>query len=68
MRRAFDLEVLRCRRCAGRMQLIATIEGAAVIQRILANLGLPDTRDDPPPPWFMTAAGAEQPTLPGVTV
>ena len=26
MRRAFDLDVLRCPRCAGRMQLIATID------------------------------------------
>jgi hypothetical protein len=68
MRRAFDLDVLRCPRCAGRLQLIATIEDPAVIQRILAHLGLPDTRDDPQPPCSMTAAGAEQPTLPGVTV
>ncbi len=68
MRRAFDLDVLRCPRCAGRMQLIATIEDPAVIQRILAHLGLPGTRDDPQPPCSMTAAGAEQPTLPGATV
>ncbi len=50
------------------MQLIATIEDPAVIHRILAHLGLPGTRDDPQPPCFVTAAGAEQPTLPGVTV
>ena len=31
MRRAFDLEVLRCPRCAGRMQLMATIDDPAVI-------------------------------------
>ncbi len=68
MRRAFDLDVLRCPRCSGRMQLIATIEDPAVIQRILAHLGLPRTRDDPPPPWSMTTPGSEQPTLPGVTV
>jgi hypothetical protein len=68
MRRAFDLDVLRCPRWAGRIELIATIEDPAVIQRILAHLGLPSTRDDPRPPWSMTAAGAEQPTLPRVTV
>ena len=68
MRRAFDLDVLRCPRCAGRMQLIATIENPAVIQRILAHLGLPGAREDPPPPWPLTAAGAKQPILPGVTV
>ena len=39
MRRAFDLDVLRCPRCAGRMQLIATIDDPAVIQEILAHLG-----------------------------
>jgi len=50
------------------MQLIATIEEPAVIQRILAHLGLPGTRDGPPPPRAATAAGAEQPTLPGVIV
>jgi hypothetical protein len=30
MRRAFDLDVLRCPRCAGRMELIATIDDLAV--------------------------------------
>jgi len=50
------------------MQLIATIDDPAVIQRILAHLGLPGTRDDPQPPWPMTAAEAEQPALPAVTV
>ncbi len=68
MRRAFDLDVLRCPRCAGRMQLIATIEDPAVIQRILAHLGLPGAREDPRPPLPLTAAGAEQLALPGVTV
>ena len=68
MRRAFDLDVLRCPRCAGRMQLIATIEDPAVIQRILAHLGLPGTRDGPPPPRSLTAVGAEQPELPGIIV
>jgi hypothetical protein len=36
------------------MQLIATIEDPVVIQRILAHLGPPGTRDDPQPPWSMT--------------
>ena len=67
MRRAFDLDVLRRPRCAERMQLIATIEDPAVIQRILAHLGLPGTRDGPQPPCSMTDEGAEQLALPGVT-
>ena len=67
MRRAFDLDVLRCPRCAGRMQLIATIEDPAVIQRILAYLGLPGTREGPPP-CSMTEVGGEQLPIPGVPV
>jgi hypothetical protein len=67
MRRAFDLDVLCCPRCAGRMQLLATIDDPAVIQRILAHLGLPGTRDGPQPPCSMTEVGAKQPALPGVT-
>jgi len=38
MRRAFDLDVLRCPCCAGRMELIATIEERAVIAQILSQL------------------------------
>jgi len=49
MRRAFDLDVLRCPRCGGRMELIATIDDPAVIHRILAHLGLPGARDGPEP-------------------
>jgi hypothetical protein len=68
MRRAFDLDDLYCPRCAGRMQLIATIEDPAVIQRILTLLGLPGTRDGPPPPSSPTAVGAEPPAPPGIAV
>jgi hypothetical protein len=50
------------------MQLIATIDDPAVMQAILAHLGLPGTLDGPQPPFFMTEAGAEQQALPGVTV
>jgi hypothetical protein len=49
MRRAFDLDALLCPRCAGRMELIATIDDPAVIHRILAHLALPDARDGPAP-------------------
>jgi hypothetical protein len=67
MRRAFDLDVLRCPRCAGRMQRMATIADPAVIQRILAHLGLPGVRDSPPTPSAVSAARAEQRALPCVT-
>ena len=67
VRRAFDLDVLRCARCAGRMQLIATIDDPAVIQRILAHLGLPGARDGPPPPAAVPGERAEQSAQPCVT-
>ena len=41
MRRVFDLDVLTCPRCGGRMSVIATIEAADVLQKILRHLGLP---------------------------
>lgn len=41
MRRTFGFDVLACPRCGGRLRLIALIEQAAVIQRILGHLGLP---------------------------
>ena len=50
------------------MQLIATIDDPAVIQRILAHLGLPGTRDGPQLPASVSAAPAEQPALPSVTL
>src|SRR5438034_5306722 len=49
MRRAFDPDVLRCPRCAVRMELIPTIDDPAVIHRILAHLARPCPRDGPSP-------------------
>ena len=42
LRRTFGVDVLACSRCGGRLRLIALIEQAPVIQRILRHLGLPD--------------------------
>jgi hypothetical protein len=64
MRRAFDLDVLRCPRCAGRMQLIATIDDPAVIHCILAHLALPGARDDPAHPAAASPPRDNQPALP----
>ncbi len=62
---AFDLDVLRRPRCAGRMELIATIDDPAVIHRILAHLALPGARDDPGPrPLCFLPPRDEQPALP----
>jgi hypothetical protein len=41
MQRTFALNVLACPRCGGRLRLVALIEQAAVVQRILRHLGLP---------------------------
>jgi hypothetical protein len=49
MRRAFEADVLVCPRCGGRMILLATIEDAAVITRILAHLGLSLESGEPDP-------------------
>jgi len=41
MRRAFEIDVLKCPRCGGRLRLIALIEASAVARRILTHLALP---------------------------
>jgi len=50
------------------MQLIATIDDPAVIRKILARLGHAGAWEDPRPPLPLTAAGAERPSLPGLSV
>jgi hypothetical protein len=50
MRRAFELDVLACPRCGGRMALIATIEEPDVVRKILRHLGLPTEIPQPRPP------------------
>jgi hypothetical protein len=49
MTRTFGFDVLACRRCGGRLHLIALIEEAAVIDRILRHLGLPTETPAPCP-------------------
>ena len=49
MQRTFGFDVLACPRGGGRLRLIALIEQAAVIQRILRHLGLPDAVPAPRP-------------------
>ncbi len=41
MARTFGLDVLACPRCGGRLRLVALIDQAAVVARILRHLGLP---------------------------
>ena len=47
MRRTFGFDVWACPRCGGRLRLIALIEHASVIQRIVRHLGLPTEIREP---------------------
>ena len=41
MRRAFEVDVLACPRCDGRLRLVALLDAGPVTARILRHLGLP---------------------------
>ena len=49
MRRPFGFDVLACPRCGGHLRVIAHIEEAAVIERILGHLGVPTAIPAPRP-------------------
>jgi hypothetical protein len=49
MQRTFGFDVLACPRCGGRLRLVALIEQASVVQRILRHLGLPTEVPEPRP-------------------
>ena len=51
MRRAFDIDVLACPRCGGRLRLIATVEDPEAIRAILAALAISRERADRAPPF-----------------
>ena len=55
MQRAFDLDVLACPGCGGRLRLLATIEDPDIVRRILSHLGLPTESPEAlparSPPW-----------------
>jgi hypothetical protein len=48
--RTFQIDVLACPGCGGRLRLISTIEHRAVIDKILRHLGLPAEAPEPSPP------------------
>jgi hypothetical protein len=58
MRRTFGVDVLACPRCGGRLRLVALIDQASMIPRILRHLGLPTDVPEPrpgrPPPCALT--------------
>ncbi len=49
MRRAFEVDVLACPRCGGRLRLIALIEASDTARRILTHLALPADVPRPSP-------------------
>jgi Putative transposase len=49
MRRTFDVDVLACPHCGGRLRLLALIEQARTVERILRHLGLPTEVPAPAP-------------------
>lgn len=49
MRRGFGFDVLVCPRCGQRMRLIALIDQAAVVERLLHHLDLPTEVPEPAP-------------------
>ena len=49
MHRVFDLDVLACPRCGGRLRVIATIQDPAVARTILADLGRSLSTEAPGP-------------------
>jgi hypothetical protein len=49
LRRTFEIDVLACPECGGRLHLLATIEDPAVIRKILSHLGIAAERPRPAP-------------------
>ena len=57
MRRAFDLDVLACPRCGGRLRLLGTIEDPVAIRALLDHLAASaEGVDRPPPPVTLEPA------------
>jgi hypothetical protein len=56
MERVFEVDVLSCSRCGGRMRILAAIDSPDAIHKILTCLGLP-TRAPP------IAAGVSDPDI-----
>jgi hypothetical protein len=62
LRKVFAIDVLECPRCAGRLELIASVADSGVARRILAHLGL---ATHPPPLAKARAVDDEPSTHPG---
>ena len=49
LRRVFEIDVLHCARCGGRLRFVAAIDDPEVVRRILSHLGLPTSIEPPLP-------------------
>jgi hypothetical protein len=49
LRRTFEIDILACAGCGGRLRLLATIEDPAVVRKILSHLGVPSECPQPLP-------------------
>ena len=50
LKRVFAIDIERCWRCGGRLEVIASVEEPEVIKRILAHLERDEAAADPAPP------------------
>jgi hypothetical protein len=49
MRRVFDLDVLACPRCGGRLRVIAIVQDSAGVRTLLTNVGRALSTEAPGP-------------------
>jgi hypothetical protein len=49
MRRVFDIDVLACPRCGGRLRVIATVQDPAVLRTLLAHRARAGAAEPPGP-------------------
>ena len=61
LKRVFAIDIERCRRCGGKLRVIASIEDPALIERILAHLEQPPAGDPARSPF--TPRAPPQPLL-----
>ena len=62
LKRVFAIDIERCRRCGGKLKVIASLEDPAAIERILAHLK-PPPEGEPPRSPFATRAPPQSPLL-----
>jgi prevent-host-death family protein len=61
LKRVFAIEIETCRRCGGRLTVIASIEDPALIERILAHLEQRLTTEQPRSPFASRAPPSQSP-------